>query len=301
MERDTPSQVKAIQARWQEQAKALSLAQRDERALWEEFRAACDAVFDARQSKRKEEDGRKHESRRALEEICAQLEQLAHSTDQDDQGIRRTLRDLQEQWKKKSAGSDSVPHGLESRFRTAKSAVDALLSSRVRSREAMVWRTLAAKERLCEEQDSLAASGEATAESATQPTATHEQWAALPALPTAWESKMIARRDAALRALSEPAAAGDYVARIEQGRKSRHEGLLELEMMLGLESPAEFQALRLALQVKQLRDRFQGAATITATSAGERLLEWCAQPGVVDARDRQRCERVFAAIERAKP
>ena len=300
MERDTPSQVKAIQGRWQDQAKALSLAQRDERALWEEFRAACDAVFEARQSKRKEEDGRKHESRRALEEICTQLEQLAQSTDQDDQGIRRTLRDLQEQWKKKSGGADSVPHGIESRFRNAKSAVEALLSSRVRSREAAVWRTLAAKEHLCEELDSLVHSTEATADVAAQSGATHEQWTALPVLPTAWESKMIARRDAALRALSEPVAAGDYVVRIEQGTKSRREALLELEMTLGLESPAEFQALRLALQVKQLRDRFQGAATNTAATAGERLLEWCAQPGIVDARDRQRCERVFAAMEKAK-
>ncbi len=34
-ERDAPSQVKAIQARWQEHAKAMPLAQRDERALWE--------------------------------------------------------------------------------------------------------------------------------------------------------------------------------------------------------------------------------------------------------------------------
>jgi len=94
MERDVPSQIKAIQARWQDQAKALSLAQRDERALWKQFRAACDAVFDARQSKRKEEDGRKNEHRHGLQELCAQAEQLALMTGQEDQEIRRALRDL---------------------------------------------------------------------------------------------------------------------------------------------------------------------------------------------------------------
>jgi len=66
MERGAPSQVKAIQAKWQEQAKVLPLAQGDERALWEQFRAGCDAVFSARQTKRKEEHSRKHEHRRAL-------------------------------------------------------------------------------------------------------------------------------------------------------------------------------------------------------------------------------------------
>ena len=117
----------------------------------------------------------------------------------------------------------------------------------------------------------------------------------MPALPAAWEQQLTARRDAALHALSEAAATGDYLARIERGVESRRERLLELELLLGLESPAEFQAQRLALQLKQLRERFRGAATISADTAGERLVAWCAQPGVADAGDRQRCERIFTA------
>ena len=111
---------------------------------------------------------------------------------------------------------------------------------------------------------------------------------------------MIARRDAALRALSEAPAASDYLARIEHGVESRRENLLELEVLLGLESPAELQAQKLALQVKQLKERFQGAGTISASVLGERLVAWCAQPGIVDARDRQRCERVFSAMEQLR-
>ena len=300
MERGAPSQVKAIQAKWQEQAKALPLAQHDERALWEQFRAACDAVFSTRQTKRKEEDNRKHEHRRALEDICVQLEQLALEQNKDDQVIRRGLRELQEQWKKKFGGSDPALRGIESRFKDAKTAVEAAVSARARSREAAVWQTLAAKERLCEELDSLVRSRPAAAEAATRSAAAHERWTALPALSPAWEQKMIARRDAALRALSEAPAASDYLARIEHGVESRRENLLELEILLGLESPAELQAQKLALQVKQLKERFQGAGTITASVLGERLLAWCAQPGVVDARDRRRCERVFSAMEQLR-
>ena len=300
MERGAPSQVKAIQAKWQEQAKALPLAQHDERALWEQFRAACNAVFSTRQTKRKEEDNRKHEHRRALEDICVQLEQLALEQNKDDQVIRRGLRELQEQWKKKFGGSDPALRGIESRFKDAKTAVEAAVSARARSREAAVWQTLAAKERLCEELDSLVRSRPAAAEAATRSAAAHERWTALPALSPAWEQKMIARRDAALRALSEAPAASDYLARIEHGVESRRENLLELEILLGLESPAELQAQKLALQVKQLKERFQGAGTITASVLGERLVAWCAQPGIVDARDRQRCERVFSAMEQLR-
>ena len=305
MEREVPSQIKAIQARWQVQAKELPLAQRDERALWTKFRAACDAVFDARQSKRKEEDGRKNEHRHALQELCVQLEQLALAADKEDQDLRHALRDLQEQWKQKAGASSPDVRDLESRFTKGRAALEAMLSARVRSREAAVWQTLAAKERVCEELDALVCSGGGSApleaESVeAQSAAAQEGWAALPALPAAWEQKMLARRAAALGALSEAAAAGKYLARIEQGAGSRREGLLELELLLGLQSPPEFQPQRLALQVKKLKERFSSAATTGAVTAGERLLAWCAQPGVAAALDRQRCARILARVEQAR-
>jgi hypothetical protein len=300
MQRDVPSQVKAIQARWQEQAKAMSLAQRDERALWEEFRAACDAVFEARQSRRREEDSRKSEGRRALEELCAEVERLAHAGDKDEQEIRRTLRDLQEQWKHKSSGTEPGMAGLESRFRNARSAVDGMLTARARSREAAVWTTLAAKERLCEEQDALVRSSASTGDAAAQAAVGRQRWDALPALPTAWEKQLAARRDAALHALAQPDALAACQARIEQGAGPRREILLELEMALGLPSPAELQPQRLALQVQQLRNRFQDATTAGTRTPAERLVAWCAAPGITEAGDRERSARIFAAVERLR-
>ncbi len=301
MERDVPTRVKALQARWQSQAKALALAQRDERVLWERFRAACDAVFEARQATRKQEDGVKHENRRALETVCAELEQLATAADKDDNDLRRALRDLEAQWRTRTGGFDPALRGVESRFRSAKAAVEAALSARARSREAAVWQTLAAKERLCEELDALAGTtGNAAEGTATTTAGVNERWAALPSLPPAWEKKMLARRDAALHTLSEPATATAWASRIERGMGPRREILLELEVALGLESPAGLQAQRLALQVKQLRQRFQSAATAEAGTARERLLAWCAEPGIADAGDRARLERVFSAIEKAR-
>ena len=305
MEREVPSQVKAIQARWQAESKALSLAQRDERALWTRFRAACDAVFDARQSKRKEEDGRRNEHRHALQELCAQLEQLARDAGKEDQELRRTLRDLQEQWKQKAGASAPDLRELEARFSKGKAALEAMLSARVRSRETAVWQTLAAKERLCEELDALLRAGGASAPAEAgpveaQPAAAQERWAALPTLPAAWEKKMLARRDAALGALSDAGAAVKYLARMEQGAAARREGLLELELLLGMDSPPEVQPQRLALQVRKLKERFSSAASAGAVTAGERLVAWCAQAGVADALDRQRSERILARVETAR-
>ena len=305
MERDALSHIRAIQARWQEQARALALRRRDEGTLWEQFRAACDAVFNARQAKRNEEDVRKHDVRRTLENICAQLEQLAlvmdkGATEKDDQAIRRALRELREEWNKQSAGSGPALRDLEPRFRKADTAVEAMLSGRVRSRGAAVWKTLAAKERLCDALDSLVHSGAGTAESVAPPAALQEQWLALHALPAAWEQKMIARRDAALCALSDAAAGSEYRGRIGPSMESRRQSLVELELSLGLDSPAEFQAQRLALQVNQLKERFRGSATTGTDTPDERLLGWCARPGVSSALDRQRCERIFSEIEKTR-
>lgn len=304
MERDTLGQIKAIQSRWQEQAKALALRRRDEGALWEQFRAACDAVFDARHAKRKEEDVHKREARSVLEDTCAQVEQLAQATqaasqgatESDDQAVRRALRELQEKWSAQSGGSGPASRELDPRFRKAHTAVEAVLSARVRSRGAAVWKTLAAKERLCDALDSLVQSGADAAAAAPM----QEQWLALTALPSAWEQKMSARRDAALSALSDRAVGSEYCARIGPSMEARRQNLVELELSLGLDSPAEFQAQRLALQVKQLKERFRGSAAGNTDTPGERLLGWCARPGVSSALDQQRCERIFSEIERVR-
>jgi hypothetical protein len=301
MERDSPAKVRAIQARWQVEAKELALMQRDERALWEQFRAACDAVFQARDASRKQEDDKKHEGRRALDELCARAEQLASATARDetadDAAVRRELRELAEQWKQRSREAGPVPRGLDAKFTSAKAAVETALAARARGREAAVWQTLAAKERLCESLDVEILAETGTADSAS---AASEQWAALPALPSAWEKAMLARRDAAIRALSDENAASKHAASIEETAQSRDEALLELEIELGLDVPPERQAMRLALQVKKLRDRFQDASKTGAGTPAERLVAWCAHPGFAEAQERERADRVFAAMKRTR-
>jgi hypothetical protein len=302
MERDAPAHVKELQARWQAHAKATSLAQRDERVLWEQFRAACNAVFDARRSSRKEADNRKHEQRRAFETVCEQLEQLARSTDAEEAQVRRAQHELQEQWRKALAESGPVPAALEARFRTARSGVDTMLKARNRAREAQVWHALLAKERLCEELDALVIAPP-DASDAVAVEAVQQRWSALPPLAAAWEQKLVARRDAALAALAPDAdeyAREDHAVLIEKSSAARRDALLELELTLSLESPADLQPQRLAVQVKQLRNRFKRAATGTAGSAGEILLEWCTLPGVADTRDLKRCEQIIASIERRR-
>lgn len=296
LERDTPAKVKALQARWQAQAKSVPLAPREERVLWEQFRAACNAVFEARASARRQADCRQQEQRRAFEVLCEQLEQLARASDVDEAQIRRARHEVLEQWKKALAENGPAPAALEGRFRAARTRIEAALGTRMRRQQEAVWQTLLAKESLCAELDARVIAGEADRAAADS---VRERWAALPPLAPAMEQKLLARRDVALAVLArlqEEYVREDHLALIEKAAPARRDALLELELLLGLDSPADLRPQRLAVQVKQLRGRFKEAAPRGAASVDAILLEWCALPGVADARDRQRCERIAAAL-----
>ena len=290
-ERDAPAQARALQARWTEHAKSHPLAGRDERTLWERFRAACNAVFEARDSQRKEVDSRKREQRRAFEELCEQAERLSNGEGEDDE-VRRQLRELQQKWRD-AAAAQPVPPALDSRFRAARSAVEAALGARRRGEEALVWQALLAKAALCEEADAALMAEPPVAVDAES---LRGRWAAAAALPAAWERKMTARRDQALAAFGDEDARYDQLDRIEDGAAERRDALLELELTLGLPSPADLAKERLAVQVRKLNSRFKAAAG--GGSAADVLLAWCATPGVAEARDRGRCEKIVEALQR---
>ena len=180
-ERDTPSRVKELQSRWQVNAKSIVLPQRDERSLWERFRAACNAVFEARTGSRKEADERRHGQRRALETLAEQLEQLAQSTDADAQ-IQRAQRELQDQWRTAVTEGGPVPAAIDARFRAARGRVEEMLRGRTRGSEAAAWQALLAKERFCEELDALVLA--ATDPDPAVIESVQHRWSALP--PPCW-------------------------------------------------------------------------------------------------------------------
>jgi hypothetical protein len=300
LERDAPSQVRELQARWQAQSRSVPLAQRDERALWERFRTACNAVFEVRKKSSKDADERRNAQREGFSRLCEQAEQLSQATDVEEAQVRRTQRELQDQWRKALAEGGPVQSALEARFKSARTRVEEMLRRRTQAQEAAVWRTLLDKERLCAELDVLVSEEKDADRAAAAAESICQRWAALPPLPSAWEQRMTARRDTAQRALTDDESRDDHVAQIDECIASRRDALLEIELLLGLESPPDLQPQRLALQVRQLRDRFKRAASAGVSAADQLLLDWSATPGVADERDRQRCERIIASFEQRR-
>lgn len=299
-EREAPGAIRDLQARWQANAKSLALLQRDERALWERFRAACNAVFEARARQRQEGDARKHDQRRVFEALCKEAEQLARAGDLDPAQARGRLRELGEQWTRAQAEAGPALAPLQARLRAAREGVEQALKQGAKAERAAQSRALLDRIWLCDDLDALLAGEQPAAELDAALAALQARWAALPPATDAAAQRLAERHDAALAALADEDARWDHRDRIEEAVAARAETLLELELLLDLPSPAELQAERMAVRVKRLRDRFKRAAADGADSAGQLLLAWCAMPGSAGARDRQRLEAIVAALERRR-
>jgi hypothetical protein len=74
-DRHTLDQLRRLQERWQEQAKALPLERKVEQALWQRFRAACDAIFAKRKESAHAADHERKAHLHAREAICKELEE----------------------------------------------------------------------------------------------------------------------------------------------------------------------------------------------------------------------------------
>ena len=152
----TADALKALQAEWKTVGPA---PRRDEQAVWERFRAACNAFFTRRQDdlkRRKDEWTVNLEKKEAL---IVRAEALVESTDPDKAFVE--LKGLQAEWKAIGPVRKSKSEQVWQRFRTAADKV----FDRYRNRDAQALaERVSRRETICTEIEALAARGGALAE-----------------------------------------------------------------------------------------------------------------------------------------
>jgi hypothetical protein len=110
----TAEALRALQVQWKESG---PIPRRQGKALWERFRAACDAFFTRRKEdldQRKQEWAKNQEKKEAL---CARAEVLAESSDWD--AAAAEIKRLQAEWKTVGAVRKSKSQPLWDRFHGA--------------------------------------------------------------------------------------------------------------------------------------------------------------------------------------
>jgi hypothetical protein len=316
-ERHTLDHLRRLQERWQEHAKALPLERKAEQALWQRFRAACDAIFSKRKETAHAADHERKAHLHAREAICKELETATFSGDDKAQqaAIAKALRDAAAAWNT----SGTVPRAAEAkitqRYQAAVAGVQAQAEAIKRRAGAAQANALRDKLRLCQALESEigaaahdgAASGADGADGAgggadgvdgsngagkLDAAEWRARWAALPVLANEYERALQGRFNAALAALDGKRSA--YAEQLERNRAKLLDEVLRLEIVAGVDSGAEFARERLKMQVEVLQSSLKsGQKPMTASAA---YLQLCAMPALADARTASRIEQLFRRI-----
>jgi hypothetical protein len=276
--------LRALQQRWQEQARTLPLERKAEQALWQRFRAACDAVFAQRKESAHAADAERRAHETAKEALCARLEEAAPAATPATAG--KLLREAAAEWH----AIGPVPRAHEARIDKRYHAAVALVQHHadVARREAGLAQAAALRDRLRLVQEVEAAV--ANLEDDRAPGADwRARWSALAPLDADTERALAARFEAALSALGSGREA--YAHQLEQNRAQLLHDLLRLEIAAGIDSGPEFARERLRLQVEVLQSSLKSGHKPAGHAAELRQL--IALPALADARTASRIEHLL--------
>lgn len=286
--RHTLDQVRRLQERWQEQAKALPLERKTEQALWQRFRAACDAIFAKRKETAHAADHERKSQLHAREDICKQLEEATFSGDDKAQlaAIAQALKDAASAWNATGTVPRAAEARINQRYHNAVGKVQAQADAIKRRAGAAQANALRDKLRLTQALES-----ELVSDGAIDVAAWQARWAALPSLGNDYERALQGRFNTALAADGKRS---EYAAELERNRARLLDEILRLEIVAGVDSGAEFARERLKMQVEVLQSSLKSGQKPQSASAA--YLQLCTLPALADARTASRIEQLFRRI-----
>ncbi|MCG2583362.1 DUF349 domain-containing protein [Massilia sp. TS11] len=279
-ERHTLDAIRRLQERWQERARALPLERKDEQALWQRFRAACDKLFNARKQHAHAADAERKDHLKAKEALCATLEAAA-----GDAQAARILREVAEQWRAVGPVPRAAEARLDKRYQAAVGAIQKQLDAARRQASLAQASAVRDKLRLVQALENAIAEGGAEDDWAGR-------WAALAPLGGELDKLLQARFDAALAAWN--GARDAYAATLRANRERLLQDVLRLEIVAGVDSGADFARERLKLQVEVLQSSLKSGQKPLAPAA--QLLKLAATPALTDARTASRIEQLFRRV-----
>jgi Domain of Unknown Function (DUF349) len=293
-DRHTVDTLRGLQEAWQGHAKALPLERRQEQALWQKFRAACDTIFARRKESAHAADHERKAHLHAREAICAQLENFTF--DGDDKArqaaIAKALRDAASAWHATGPVPRAAEQRIEGRYRAAIAKLQGEADAVRKRAGAAQANALRDKLRLVQAlENAVAAPGPVDEED------WKARWAALPPLPADYERALHGRFNAALQAAAQDAAVrGAYAGTLEANRPRLLAEVLRQEILAGIDSGAEFARERLKMQVEVLQDSLKSGHKAGAGAQAAQFAALCALPALLDDRTASRIEALFRRV-----
>jgi exonuclease SbcC len=297
LQRNTTDQLKALQQRWQAQAAAVPLRRKDEQVLWDKYRAACDGLFAQRKQASGEADAQRQENLAARVALCEELEQaIAAFEAHGELNIGQLLSQSAASWRSAGPAPRAEEEALEQRYQQALSSLKQHGQNLQDQKKYISQQAFLKKMAVCQKAEQLLTL--TSADSLPEQLAgIQAEWSAISEataqlkLPAKLNSLLQARFQAAGTALEE--SDSNYATLLQNNRAEFDATLLHLEILSGIDSPAELARERLQMQVEVLQNAMKrGAQQDAATELAYRLLSL---PVLADASTSQRLEKVLAA------
>ena len=291
-DRHTIDTLRGLQEAWQEHARALPLERKAEQALWQKFRAACDAIFAQRKEAAHAADHERKAHLHEREAICAGLESATFEGEDKavQAAIAKALKDASQAWHASGSVPRAAEQKIEARYRAAVSALQSKVEGLRKKAGAAQANALREKLRLTQSlETAIAAPDDVSSDDWNQ------RWQDQPALPNDYERTLRTRFDAALKAAGEGASARSaYAGELEANRSRLLSEVLRLEIAAGIDSGPEFARDRLKMQVEVLQSSLKSGQKPGSHAA--QFLALCAMPALADARTVSRIEQLFRRI-----
>ena len=254
--RAASGEVKAAQKSWKPTVQA---DKRTEQALWQQFRTACDAVFNRINAERDATTRELQSNLQSKQALCDELDTVLNDMNADFRAVTRCFAEAGDAWLQIGDVPRNADRSIATRY--------AALQKRFAQRQQQAAHAAAQQEldgirergRLCERLETGVLGGglaEADRQALLQETA--HAWEALAPLEPASESALRQRFELASRALDGDAEARQALEGALATNLSQGLGLcLQIEIEAGIDSPAGFEEARMQLQVSRLEDVLQ--------------------------------------------
>jgi len=247
------AETKAAQSAWRP---AVSTIPRIEQGLWRRFKAACDAVYarQKEQSRARREVEQGEQAR--LSQLCGEIETLASSLDSDNlKQARAHLAELQVEWQGADPRVVKRNKALVASFDAAQTAFAQAEATIESARAESERQLLLQKAHDCDAMEGLLFAPDGTAVE-TRITAWQEMPPLRdPMLERALEQRFTRTRDALV---GDETAIERLKGKAQDNLSHRQTLYLQLELLAGIESPAEFAEERMTMQVAMLSDAMKG-------------------------------------------
>jgi hypothetical protein len=291
-------EVKGAQDQWKP---TVPLPRKEEQALWQDFRTACDAVFNQLREERDAADAERQGNLESKQAICAELEALLEQPDKTFREIHKRFDETSDAWSEIGEIPRKQESAIEARYEGIKERLAARQQEEKQAAEEARLQSIQAHSELCARLEYAVL--DSTLDEAARLALLERSEEARQALPelAAEHAKLLQAR----YALAGSALRGDAAAiqtlqdALPENLQQRLQLCLQLEVAAGVESPPEYADARMAYQVSLLSDALHQKFTQTQ-SREERLQElrtaWLqAGPVAPEARAKldARFERIF--------